>query len=387
MRSVVELRYGINPHQSGRILNSIEQQPFRIINGNMSYVNILDAANSWQLVREVRSAIDRPTAASFKHVSPAGVAIAGDLDSTTVATWGHDCAEFTGVASAYVRARDCDPRSSFGDMVAVSDPVDADLAHFLAGVVSDGIIAPGFEAGTVATLTRKKRGAFLVLEADTTFDPPARERRDIMGLTVEQDRDQTPITTELLTVVEGKALTEQSIRDALLGLVAMRYTQSNSVAFIHDGATVGIGAGQQSRVDCTRLAAAKASTWWTRRSDSVRSLARPDGMTRQDHANWQMRLIEGDLTPLEVSAFIHRFGFGPTPLATEERANWIGELDNVTMVSDGFLPFRDNVDHASRVGTRHIVEPGGSVRSIDVATACSELGIDLIHTGLRLFHH
>jgi phosphoribosylaminoimidazolecarboxamide formyltransferase/IMP cyclohydrolase len=381
----MQLRYGMNPHQAARVAGPAGPGPVRVVHGQPSYINLLDALNGWQLVRAAAIAAGGPAAASFKHVSPAGVAVAGPVDPAARAVWGLD-AEPGPLASAYVRARDADPKSSFGDMVAVSEPVDAELAAFLRRVVADGIIAPGFEPGAVATLAAKKGGAFLVLEADPAWQPPARERRDVFGLVLEQERDVTPVTADLLAVAGGGPLPAAAARDALLGLVTLRFTQSNSVALVRDGMTLGIGAGQQNRVDCVRLAAAKARSWWLRRHPQIRALAAA-GLSRQELLNWQLRLADGDMTPSQTAEFTRLFPAQAASLAAEVLAGWTAQLDGVTLASDGFLPFRDNVEHASRAGVRYVAEPGGSSRSGDVAAACEEYGMTLIRTGLRLFHH
>jgi phosphoribosylaminoimidazolecarboxamide formyltransferase/IMP cyclohydrolase len=268
-------------------------------------------------------------------------------------------------------------------MIAVSSAVDAELAGFLAHVVADGVVAPGFEPGTVAALARTTRGTFLVLEADPAYQPPAAEVRDVFGLILEQERDVAPITADLLA--GEPALPPAAVRDALLGLVTLRYTQSNSVALVRDGMTIGIGAGQQNRVDCVKLAAARAATWWLRRRPEIRALPAVAGMTRQDRLNWQIRMAEADMTPLQRAEFGRLFsGADPAPGGREE---WIAELDGVTLASDGYLPFRDNIDQASRAGVRYVVEPGWSSRSPEVEAACAEHGMTLVRTGLRLFHH
>jgi phosphoribosylaminoimidazolecarboxamide formyltransferase/IMP cyclohydrolase len=272
-------------------------------------------------------------------------------------------------------------------MIAVSEPVDAELADFISRVVADGVVAPGFEPGTAGTLSRKKHGTFLVLQADRSYEPPHRERRDVLGLTIEQERDEVPITTALLSSVPGPALPPAAVRDGLLGLAALRYTQSNSVVVVRDGAAAGIGAGQQNRVDCVKLAVAKAMTWWLRRHPGVRAVPRAAGMSRQDHLNWQIRIAEGDMTPGQIAEFTRLFPETEAVVDSAERAAWTGQLDHLTLTSDGFLPFRDNIDHASRIGVRCVIEPGGSSRSPDIAAACAEHNIMLIRTGLRLFHH
>jgi phosphoribosylaminoimidazolecarboxamide formyltransferase / IMP cyclohydrolase len=380
----MQLRYGINPHQAARIVSPDTGGPVRVRHGGASYINLLDALGGWQLVREVSAATGLPAAASVKHVSPAGAAVAGNLDEVTRETWGLDVTAGP-LTSAYARARDADPKSSFGDMIAVSGPVDAELADLLRRVVADGIVAPGYAPGVAAALAAKKGGTFLVLEADPAWVPPRAERRDVFGLTIEQDADLAPITAELLA--DGAELTAPAVRDALLGLVTARYTQSNSVALVRDGMTLGIGAGQQSRVDCVRLAAAKAAAWWLRRHPRVRALAQVPGMSRQDRLNWQLRLADGDMTPGQLAEFGRLFPGHDPVLDRAERTAWAELLSGVTLVSDGYLPFRDNVEHASRAGVRHVVEPGGSSRSDEVAAACAEHAMTLTRTGLRLFRH
>jgi phosphoribosylaminoimidazolecarboxamide formyltransferase/IMP cyclohydrolase len=380
----VDLRYGINPHQAVRVLDGVGAAPLTVRSGQPSYINLLDGLNGWQLVREAAAATGEVVAASFKHVSPAGTATAGPVDRVARGTWGVD--DTTGrLASAYLRARDSDPKSSFGDMIAVSEPVDAELADLLSRVIADGIIAPGFEPGTIAALAAKKRGTFLVLEAAPDYQPPEWERRDVFGLLVEQQRDTTPITADLLA--SSSDLPPSAVTDALLGLITVRYTQSNSVALIKDGMALGIGAGQQNRVDCVRLAAAKASTWWLRRHPHIEALPAMESISRQERLNWQMRIADADMTASQNAEFASLFpGHGPT-IDTAARAAWIDQLDGLTLASDGFLPFRDNIDHARSIGVRHVVEPGGSSRSEEIAAACIEHAITLTRTGLRLFHH
>ncbi|MEX0790597.1 MAG: phosphoribosylaminoimidazolecarboxamide formyltransferase [Actinomycetota bacterium] len=379
------MRYGVNPHQRARV-GEDSPQPMRLLNGSPSYINVLDALNAWPLVREARAALDAPVAASFKHVSPAGVAVAGSPDETMREVWGLGAGPVGPLTSAYVRARDADPKCSFGDMIAVSDPVDLELAEFLARVISDGIVAPGFEEGALEILSRKKKGAFLVFEADPDFVAPKWERRSVYGMVLEQEQDTLPITSDCLSMAEGPQLGPDAVNDALLGMITVRYTQSNSVAYLRDGMTLGIGAGQQSRVDCTKLAGAKAANWWMRRNPLVRELSLPEEMSRQDRLNWQIRFAEGDMTAGEWEAFREVAG-DAQPVSAGARQAWGEQLDEVTLASDGFIPFRDNVDYASRYGVRYIVEPGGSLRTPEVAAACREVGIALVHTGIRLFHH
>lgn len=387
----MDLRYGINPQQQPASAAPLRpgQWPLRLIHGSPSYINVLDALNGWQLVREASRALSRPAAASFKHVSPAGAAVAGAVDEVTAQSHGLDRAPAGALTSAYLRARDADPRSSYGDFAAVSHPVDTELAGLLTRVVCDGIIAPGYAPGTVETLSGKKGGRFLVLEADEAFEPPQDETREVFGLRLAQRRDQVPLSAALLDNVVGGTLPGAAAQDLLLGLAVLRYTQSNSVCYLRDGMTLGIGAGQQSRVDCTRLAGAKVDTWWLRRHPAVRALVFRRDVRRQDRVNWQIRFIEGDLTRDE-SQRLSAALTAPAPvpaLTAGQRAEWIAGLRGVAFASDGALPFRDNVDHARRHGVDYIAEPGGSIRSADVEAACREYRIVLARTGLRLFHH
>jgi len=322
-----------------------------------------------------------------QHVSPAGAAVAGPVDATTARLYGVEGVNAGGIASAYLRAREADPRASYGDFAAVSRPVDTELADVVARVVCDGIIAPGYEPGTVERLRRKKAGRFVMLEADESFEPPAYEVRDVFGMRLIQHHD-VPICRALLeNVANGRALPESARRDLLLGLAVARYTQSNSVCFVRDGVTVGVGAGQQSRIDCTRPAGRKTDVWWLRRHPMVSELAFLPTVRRQDRINWQVRLAEGDLTADETGR-LSRALAAPMPcMSEEERVAWLAQLGDVAFVSDGALPFRDNVDEAHRHGVRYIAEPGDSIRSSDVADACREHGIVLVRTGVRLFRH
>jgi phosphoribosylaminoimidazolecarboxamide formyltransferase / IMP cyclohydrolase len=288
---------------------------------------------------------------------------------------------------AYVRARDADPKSSFGDFAALSEPVDAETATFLQGVVSDGIVAPGYEPGVAGMLAAKKGGRYVVLEADPGFEPPPREVREVFGMRLEQDADHAPMSPVQLEQVVCGTLPEGTAEDLLLGLVAVKYTQSNAVGYALGGQTIGIGAGQQSRVDCTKLAGAKADLWYLRRHPKVMALPFREDVKRQDRINWCVRYIEGDLTPHEQDALAAALDGPLEPLTGEERQEWLAALDGVSFLSDGFIPFRDNIDHARRHGVRFVAEPGGSIRGEEIEQACREHGITLVRTGLRLFHH
>ncbi len=273
-------------------------------------------------------------------------------------------------------------------MIAVSDPVDTQLAELLTGVVSDGIVAPGYERGTLELLAAKKRGAYVVFEANADYTPPAWERREVFGVTLEQESDRMALTPDLLQVATGSLLDGAAVADALLGMLVMRYTQSNSVGFLRHGMTLGVGAGQQSRVDCTRLAGAKAEVWWMRRHPIVQGLTLSGGGSRQDLLNWQMIVAQGDMTLSQRRALAELVPGGVAAVVDEaQRETWMAQLDDVTVVHDAFIPFRDNIDFARRYGARNVVEPGGSVRTAEVIAACDELGVNLIHTGTRLFHH
>lgn len=385
----MDLRYGINPQQQAATTAPVQpgQWPVRVLQGNPSYINMLDALNSWQLVLEASQALHRPAATSFKHVSPAGAAVAGPVDDVTAELYGIDRASVGALSSAYLRARDADPKSSYGDFAAVSHPVDAELAELLSSVVCDGIIAPGYAPGTVATLSKKKNGRFLVMEADETYAPPQHEAREVFGLRLTQQRDEVTLSTTLLDDVVCGVLPATAVEDLLLGLAVLRYTQSNSVCYLRGGTTLGIGAGQQSRVDCTRLAGAKTDTWWLRRHPAVRALAFQPHIRRQERINWQIRFIEGDLTPDESTRMSTVLSAPAPELTDKQRTQWLAGLTQVAFVSDGALPFRDNVDHAHRHGVGYIAEPGGSIRSNEVEDACREHQIALARTGLRLFHH
>jgi phosphoribosylaminoimidazolecarboxamide formyltransferase/IMP cyclohydrolase len=385
----MRLKYGANPHQSYAALEPLEggKLPVEVLNGTPSLINLLDALNAWQLVAEAREALGLPAAASFKHVSPAGAAVAVPLPDDLAKAYEVTSQSLTPAALAYVRARGADPKCSFGDFVALSDVVDEATAEFLKGVVSDGIIAPGFEGKALKTLCEKKGGGFIVLQADAGFTPPEREARELFGARLVQDRNNRRITAKDLDNVVCGSLTAEAKRDLVLGLVALKYTQSNSVGYALDGQMIGIGAGQQSRVDCTKLAGAKADTWHLGRHPKVLGLRFKKGVKRQDRINWRVRYIEGDLVPSEEVELREVLDEPLVPLTADEKRDWIRKLDRVSLVSDGFIPFRDNIDHAARHGVKFIAQPGGSTRDADIEAACREYGIALVHTNLRLFHH
>ncbi len=385
----MKLKYGANPHQTDASVEPLTPgtSPVELLGGRPSYINLLDALNAWQLVREARAALGLPAAASFKHVSPAGAAVAVDLPEDLARAYEVEGRELTPAATAYVRARGADPKSSFGDFVALSDVVDEATALFLKGVISDGIVAPGYERKALEILEAKKKGAFIVLRADPDFEAPAEEAREVFGMRLLQTRNNERVTAKHLEDVVSGTLSPEAERDLLLGLIAIKYTQSNSVGYALDGQMIGIGAGQQSRVDCTKLAGAKADTWHLGRHPKVLGLAFKDDVKRQQRINWRIRYIEGDLTREEQALLAEALERPAEPLTDEERRSWIAALDGVALASDGFIPFRDNIDHASKHGVRFIAQPGGSTRDEEVTRACREYGIAMVHTHLRLFHH
>jgi AICAR transformylase/IMP cyclohydrolase PurH len=385
----LKLKYGCNPHQKYAAIEPLDplHSPIHLLNGTPSFINLLDALNAWQLVHEARIATGLPAAASFKHVSPSGAALAIPLTPELIMAYEMDGKELTPSAVAYARARGADPKCSFGDFAALSEVVDLATAEFLRGVVSDGIVAPGFDPPALEILKSKKQGSFIVLEANDKFIAPERERRELFGMELVQDRNDHQITdADLADVVCGR-LSPESKRDLLLGLVAVKYTQSNSVGYVFGGQTIGIGAGQQSRVDCTKLAGAKADLWWLRTHPKVLGLRFKTGIKRQDRINARIRYIEGDLSPHE-ERWLHDALDSPfDPLGDDERREWLKRMSGVSLVSDGFIPFRDNLEEAHRHGVSCVAEPGGSVREAEVVEACRQYGITLVHTHLRLFHH
>lgn len=385
----MKLKYGCNPHQSFALAEPIDsaRAPVRLLSGNPSAINLLDALNGFQLVREVRAALGTVAAASFKHVSPSGAAIAEPLSPELAAAYEVEEQQLSPVALAYVRARGADPKCSFGDFVAVSDPVDESAARLLKSVVSDGIVAPGYEPGAAAILASKKQGQFIVLEADPDFEPPARESRELFGMRITQDRNSHVFSAEDLRDVVAGELPPAAKRDLILGCTTLKYTQSNSVGFAQGGQMIGVGAGQQSRVDCTKLAGQKADLWQLRRHPRVAALRFKPEVKRQARINFRVRFIEGDLTGAEQAALNDALTRPEEPLTAGEKSEFLSSVSGVSLVSDGFIPFRDNIDHAQRHGVRFIAQPGGSSRDGEVKQACEQYGISLVHTHVRAFHH
>lgn len=387
----IPLRYGCNPHQSpARVYATGNALPLRIVNGNPGYINLLDALNSWQLVRELKETLSLPAAASFKHVSPAGAALGIPLTTELKRVYAVDDLELSSLAAAYARARGADRMSSFGDWAALSDPCDVPTALLLRREVSDGIIAPGFEPGAFEILKQKKKGNYAVVEIDADYLPDREiETREVFGISFEQRRNTVKLTDDTLKniVTEVRDLPPEARADLLLAQIALKYTQSNSVCFALGGQVIGVGAGQQSRIHCTRLAASKADKWFLRQHPVMVNIEFRKGVGRPDRDNAIDKLLEEDLTPAEQFAMQDLFVNAPEILPPEQRHEWINLFYGVSLGSDAFFPFRDNIDRAQQSGVRYIVQPGGSVRDDLVIEACNEYGMVMAMSGIRLFHH
>ena len=390
-KSQLQLRYGTNPHQKPAMVFSARGAlPITVLNGAPGYINLLDALNGWQLVRELKAALGAPAAASFKHVSPAGAAVAAPLSAELAqAYFVDDLGDLSPLATAYARARGADRMSSFGDWVSLSDTVDVPTARIIAREVSDGVIAPAFEPEALEILRGKKGGRYTILQIDPDFEPETMEYRTVFGLTLAQRRNDAVIDRNLLTnIVSGqKSLPESAIRDLLVATIALKYTQSNSVCFALDGQVIGLGAGQQSRIHCTRLAGDKADNWWLRRHPAVLGLQFKPNTPRAVKSNAIDLYISGQMGEKERAAWLENFAVEPPPFSAEMKTEWLAQLRGVSLSSDAFFPFRDNIDRAARSGVQFVVEPGGSVRDEDVIRAADEYGMTLIFSGVRLFHH
>ena len=384
------LRYGINPHQHpARVYVQSGTLPFQVLNGQPGYINLLDALNGWQLVRELKMATGLPSAASFKHVSPAGVAVAKPLSDTLRQSCFVGDLELSPVASAYARARGADRLSSFGDWIAVSDVVDLSLAQLIRREVSDGIIAPGFEPEALALLSKKKGGGYGIIEIDPNYEPQGLRSAELFGITFEQKRnDYLPSSADLTHLVtQNKELPPTAALDMLVAQLTLKYTQSNSVCFVYDGQAIGIGAGQQSRIHCTRLAAAKAETWYLRQHPRVLELPFRTKLGRPERENAIDQFLLERLSPAEEAEWLQAFETPPTRLSADEKAEWMATLSGVTLGSDAFFPFRDSIDRASQTGVSYVIQPGGSARDEDVVAACDGYNMVMVLTGIRLFHH
>jgi phosphoribosylaminoimidazolecarboxamide formyltransferase/IMP cyclohydrolase len=385
----LKLRYGLNPHQSAaRAFVPEGRLPITVLNAAPGYVNLLDALNSWQLVRELQEMTGLAAAASFKHVSPAGAAVARPLSPELTESY-FVTGELSPLATAYVRARGADRMSSFGDWAALSDTVDLSTAQVLSREVSDGCIAPGYEPAALELLKAKKGGKYPVLRIDPEYRPPATETRQVFGVTLEQSRNDARITGALIekVVTAKKEIPDSARIDMLVATLALKYTQSNSICLAYDGQTIGVGAGQQSRIHCTRIACAKADKWLLRMHPRVRGLEFAKGLSRGDKATAIDLYLEEDATEAELAAWRANFKTVPEPLTRKEKRDWIEGFPGVALSSDAFIPFRDNIDRAARSGVRYVVQTGGSTRDEDVIRAADEYGMVMAFTGLRLFHH
>jgi phosphoribosylaminoimidazolecarboxamide formyltransferase/IMP cyclohydrolase len=390
MAHELPLRYGMNPHQTpARVYVKSGELPLTVLNGAPGYINLLDALNAWQLVRELRAALDLPAAASFKHVSPSGAAVATPLNDRLRKAYFVEDLELSPLATAYARARGADRMSSFGDFAALSDPVDLPTAQLLAREVSDGVIAPGYAAEALEVLKQKKGGKYVILQIDANYTPPPMESREVFGITFEQRRHDRTVTRQDLTniVTANKDLPESALRDMMLAWIVLKYTQSNSVCYALDGQVIGVGAGQQSRVHCTRLAGLKADLWWLRQHPKVLGLKFRPGIKRPDRDNAIDQYLQPDVTEVEKRGWAEVFAEEPPPLSPEERRAWLEQLTGVTLGSDAFFPFRDSIDRAARSGVRYVLQPGGSARDEEVIRACDEYGMVMVFSGVRLFHH
>ena len=386
------LRYGVNPHQTpARALRAEGSGalPFTVLNGAPGYINVLDALNAWQLVKELRDTLELPAAASFKHVSPAGAAVGVPLSAPLHQAYAVGKVALSPLAAAYARARGGDSVSSFGDMAALSDVVDVPTAQLLRREVSDGVVAPGYEPEALKMLRRKKGGGYLVLQIDPDYTPPLLERRDVFGVTLEQrrnDRVLGPGSFHNIVSAE-KELPAAATRDLLVATLAVKYTQSNSVCLAYDGQVIGLGAGQQSRIHCTRLAAAKADLWRLRQHPAVLGLPLRPKLSRAERNNAIDRFLLEELTPAETEAWLQAFTAPPARLTADEKRQWLNGLQDVALSSDAFFPFRDNIDRASRSGVRYVAQPGGSNRDDEVIQAADDYGMVMARANLRLFHH
>lgn len=389
----LELKYGCNPNQkpSRIFMEGGNELPLTVLCGRPGYINFMDALNGWQLVKELKQAAGLTAAASFKHVSPAGAALGLPLDETLKKIyWVEDMGELSPLACAYARARGADRMSSFGDFIALSDECDVATANLIKREVSDGVIAPGYEAEALAILKSKKNGNYSVIQIDPDYEPAAIERKQIFGITFEQGHNNLEINRELLRhiVTENRKLPDSAELDLILSLITLKYTQSNSVCHAKGGQAIGIGAGQQSRVHCTRLAGSKADNWYLRQSPQVLSLPFADGIKRADRDNAIDVYIGDDyMDVLSEGRWEKIFKVKPPVFTKEEKRAWLDTMTDVALGSDAFFPFGDNIDRAHKSGVRYVAQPGGSLRDDQVIEACNQYGMVMAFTGVRLFHH
>ena len=387
----LELKYGCNPNQKpSRIFMKEGELPIEVLCGRPGYINFLDAFNSWQLVKELKEATGLPAAASFKHVSPAGAALAIPLDDVLKKLYFVDDMELTPMATAYARARGADRMSSYGDWIALSDTCDAATARLIAREVSDGIIAPGYTDEALEILRGKRKGNYNVVRIDPNYQPAPIEQKDVFGITFEQGRNNFKIDNSLLQEFPTaiKEIPDEARRDLIVALITLKYTQSNSVCYVKDGQAIGIGAGQQSRVHCTRLAGNKADFWFLRQHPRVLALPFKKGIRRADRDNTIDVYISDDYMDVLADGIWEQFfDVKPEPLTREEKRAWLDTLTGVSLGSDAFFPFGDNIERAHKSGVLYIAQPGGSIRDDNVIETCDKYGIAMAFTGMRLFHH
>ena len=388
----LELKYGCNPNQKpARIFMKDGELPIKVLSGRPGYINFLDAFNGWQLVKELKRATGLPAATSFKHVSPAGAAVGLPLTETLRRIYFIPAdMELSPLACAYARARGADRMSSFGDWISLSDVCDVSTALLIKPEVSDGVIAPGYEPEALEILKSKRKGNYNIVEIDPDYDPAKLEQKDVFGITFEQERNELNITDDFFAnvVTENKEMTEAALRDLAISMITLKYTQSNSVCYVKDGQAIGIGAGQQSRIHCTRLAGDKANNWWLRQHEKTLNLPFIPTLKNPDRDNAIDRYISDE--PEDVLAegiWQTLFTEKPEEFTKEEKKAWLARMTDVALGSDAFFPFADNIDRAYRSGVKYIAEPGGSIRDDVVIEACNKYGIAMAFTGLRLFHH
>lgn len=388
----MQLKYGCNPNQKpSRVFVENGELPFTVLCGKPGYINLLDAFNGWQLVRELKKATGLPAATSFKHVSPAGAAVGLPLSDTLKKIYFiDDEVQLTPLANAYARARGADRMSSFGDFISLSDVCDKATAQLIAKEVSDGIIAPGYTDEALEILKRKKKGNYNIIQIDENYVPEPIERKQVFGITFEQGRNELKIDDELLSnvVTENKTMTKEEKRDLIISLITLKYTQSNSVCYVKDGQAIGIGAGQQSRIHCTRLAGNKADIWWLRQAPKVLGLQFVDGIKRADRDNAiDVYISDEYMDVLADGVWEKTFKVKPEVFTKEEKNEWLKKDTDVALGSDAFFPFGDNIERAHKSGVKVIAQPGGSIRDENVIETCNKYGIAMAFTGIRLFHH
>ena len=389
----LELKYGCNPNQKPSRIYMADgsELPIQVLNGKPGYINFLDAFNGWQLVSELKKATGLPAATSFKHVSPAGAAVGLPLSDTLAKIyWVDDLGKLSPLACAYARARGADRMSSFGDFISLSDVCDVDTARLIKREVSDGVIAPGYEPEALEILKEKKKGNYNVIQIDPDYQPAALEHKDVYGITFEQGRNELKIDDDFFShiVTEEKDLPKQAKIDLAISMITLKYTQSNSVCFVKDGQAIGIGAGQQSRIHCTRLAGSKADNWWLRQSPQVMNLPFVDSIRRADRDNAiDLYMGEDYMDVLSDDAWPAIFKEKPEVFTREAKREWLDKLTDVALGSDAFFPFGDNIERAHRSGVKYVAQPGGSVRDDNVIEACNKYGLVMAFTGIRLFHH